>query len=103
MVTFNLIRSRTPDCPPSNILDGLLIVFKRDGTRNTCKVGDWTQELFHLGLEQPRLPLWITAAQPSLMEKSIYYDNSKGVAYLMLHRICLGVRFASTFSCIREP
>eukprot|EP00904_Undaria_pinnatifida_P005548 jgi/Undpi1/2122/HiC_scaffold_12.g05508.m1 len=38
-------------------------------------VGDWTQELFHLGLNQPRLPLWITAAQPSLMEKSIYYDN----------------------------
>eukprot|EP00752_Nemacystus_decipiens_P012303 g10908.t1 len=38
-------------------------------------VGDWTQELFRLGLGQPRLPLWITAAQPSLMERSIYYDN----------------------------
>ena len=43
--------------------------------RNYCQVGDWTQALFHLGLEQPRLPLWITAAQPSLMEQSIYYDN----------------------------
>eukprot|EP00904_Undaria_pinnatifida_P005569 jgi/Undpi1/2141/HiC_scaffold_12.g05527.m1 len=39
------------------------------------EVGDWTQDLFRLGLKQPRLPLWITAAQPSLMEKSIYYDN----------------------------
>ena len=38
-------------------------------------MGDWTQELFRLGLGQPRLPLWITAAQPSLMERSIYYDN----------------------------
>ena len=41
------------------------------------QVGDWTKELFRLGLEQDRLPLWITAAQPSLMEKSIYYDNSE--------------------------
>ena len=39
------------------------------------QVGDWTQELFRLGLGKPRLPLWITAAQPSLMEKSIYYNN----------------------------
>ena len=46
-----------------------------------CQVGDWTQELFTLGLGQPRLPLWITAAQPSLMEKSIYYDNSKCMPY----------------------
>eukprot|EP00752_Nemacystus_decipiens_P012591 g11151.t1 len=38
-------------------------------------VGDWTKELFRLGLGTPRLPLWISAAQPSLMEKSIYYDN----------------------------
>ena len=45
----------------------------------TRQVGDWTQELFRLGLEQPRLPLWITAAQPSLMEKSIYYDNGKEI------------------------
>lgn len=41
------------------------------------QVGDWTQELFRLGLEQPRLPLWITAAQPSIMEKSIYFDNGR--------------------------
>ena len=45
------------------------------------QVGDWTQELFHLGLSQPRLPLWITAAQPSLMEKSIYYDNRECLLY----------------------
>eukprot|EP00904_Undaria_pinnatifida_P005570 jgi/Undpi1/2142/HiC_scaffold_12.g05528.m1 len=38
-------------------------------------VGDWTQELFRLGLQQPRLPLWITTAQPSLMEQSIYYKH----------------------------
>ncbi|CAN0405309.1 unnamed protein product, partial [Hapterophycus canaliculatus] len=37
-------------------------------------VGDWTKKLFRLGLDS-RLPLWITAAQPSLMERSIYYDN----------------------------
>lgn len=47
--------------------------------KTSTQVGDWTQDLFHLGLEQPRLPLWITAAQPSLMEKSIYYDNRKDV------------------------
>lgn len=45
--------------------------------QNYRQVGDWTQALFHLGLEQPRLPLWITAAQPSLMEQSIYYDNGR--------------------------
>ena len=43
-------------------------------------MGDWTQDLFRLGLEQPRLPLWITAAQPSLMEKSIYYNKGKSTA-----------------------
>ena len=45
---------------------------------SSLQVGDWTQELFRLGLEQPRLPLWITAAQPSIMEKSIYFDNGRG-------------------------
>ncbi|CAN0426842.1 unnamed protein product [Pylaiella littoralis] len=38
-------------------------------------VGDWTQELFRLSLEDPCMPLWITAAQPSVLEKSIFYDN----------------------------
>ncbi|CAM9830722.1 unnamed protein product [Sphacelaria rigidula] len=38
-------------------------------------VGDWTRALFQLGLEQPRLPLWITAAQPSTMDKTVYYDR----------------------------
>eukprot|EP00904_Undaria_pinnatifida_P005572 jgi/Undpi1/2144/HiC_scaffold_12.g05530.m1 len=38
-------------------------------------VGDWTEELFRLGLEDPRMPLWITAAQPSVLEQTVYYDN----------------------------
>lgn len=51
-------------------------------------MGDWTQDLFHLGLEQPRLPLWITAPQPSLMEQSIYYDNGKDVSHDAVGRDC---------------
>jgi len=41
------------------------------------QVGDWTQELFRLSLEDPRIkmPIWITAAQPSVLEKSIFFDN----------------------------
>lgn len=39
------------------------------------KVGDWTDELFRLCLENPRMPLWITAAQPSVVEQTLYYDN----------------------------
>ena len=54
-----------------------LSVFFTLSAITTRQVGDWTQDLFRLGLEQPRLPLWITAAQPSLMEKSIYYDNGE--------------------------
>ncbi|CAM9360989.1 unnamed protein product, partial [Laminaria digitata] len=38
-------------------------------------VGDWTEQLFRLGLEDPRMPLWITAAQPSVLEQTLYYDN----------------------------
>ncbi|CAM9880830.1 unnamed protein product [Ectocarpus fasciculatus] len=38
-------------------------------------VGDWTNELFRLSLEHPRMPLWITAAQPSVAEQAIYFDN----------------------------
>eukprot|EP00904_Undaria_pinnatifida_P005538 jgi/Undpi1/2113/HiC_scaffold_12.g05499.m1 len=39
-------------------------------------VGDWTSELFRLSLENPSMPLWITAAQPSVLEKTIYFDNA---------------------------
>ncbi|CAM9160730.1 unnamed protein product [Ascophyllum nodosum] len=38
-------------------------------------VGDWTEELFRLSFENPRMPLWITVAQPSVLEKCIYFDN----------------------------
>ncbi|CAM9294444.1 unnamed protein product [Ectocarpus sp. 6 AP-2014] len=38
-------------------------------------VGDWTNELFRLSLEHPRMPLWITAAQPSVAEQAVYFDN----------------------------
>eukprot|EP00752_Nemacystus_decipiens_P012611 g11168.t1 len=38
-------------------------------------VGDWTDEFFRLCLENPRMPLWITAAQPSVVEQTAYYDN----------------------------
>ncbi|CBJ27976.1 putative respiratory burst oxidase homolog [Ectocarpus siliculosus] len=38
-------------------------------------VGDWTQELFRLSLDDPCMPLWITAAQPSVLEKSVYFEN----------------------------
>ena len=41
------------------------------------QVGDWTQELFRLSLEDPSMPLWITAAQPSVLEKTIYFDNGE--------------------------
>lgn len=60
-----------------NVLRVFLIVHGAILPCMTWQVGDWTKDLFRLGLEQDRLPLWITAAQPSLMEKSIYYDNSK--------------------------
>lgn len=40
-----------------------------------AQVGDWTDELFRLCLENPRMPLWITAAQPSVVEQTAYYDN----------------------------
>ncbi|CAM9786026.1 unnamed protein product [Scytosiphon promiscuus] len=38
-------------------------------------VGDWTNEMFSLCLENPRMQLWITAAQPSVAEQAVYYDN----------------------------
>lgn len=38
-------------------------------------MGDWTEQLFRLALEDPRMPLWITAAQPSVLEQTLYYDN----------------------------
>lgn len=40
-------------------------------------MGDWTEQLFRLGLEDPRMPLWITAAQPSVLEQTLYYDNGE--------------------------
>ncbi|CAN0019892.1 unnamed protein product, partial [Ectocarpus sp. 13 AM-2016] len=39
-------------------------------------VGDWTKDLFRLGLANPSQPLWITAAQPSLIETTLFYDNA---------------------------
>lgn len=46
------------------------------------QVGDWTQELFRLSLEDPRIkmPIWITAAQPSVLEKSIFFDNGESAS-----------------------
>ncbi|CAB1097719.1 unnamed protein product [Ectocarpus sp. CCAP 1310/34] len=44
-------------------------------------VGDWTQELFRLSLEDPCMPLWITAAQPSVLEKSVYFENGEGAGH----------------------
>ncbi|CAM9558042.1 unnamed protein product, partial [Hapterophycus canaliculatus] len=38
-------------------------------------VGDWTNELFALSLENPKMQLWITVAQPSVVEQAAYYDN----------------------------
>ncbi|CAB1097723.1 unnamed protein product [Ectocarpus sp. CCAP 1310/34] len=38
-------------------------------------VGDWTNEMFRFCLENPQMPLWITAAQPSVMEKTVYFEN----------------------------
>ena len=40
-------------------------------------MGDWTQELFRLSLGDLRMPIWISAAQPSVLEKSIYFDNGE--------------------------
>lgn len=40
------------------------------------QIGDWTTELFRLGLRKnPSQPLWITAAQPSPVERTLYYEN----------------------------
>lgn len=44
-------------------------------------MGDWTDELFRLCLENPQMPLWITAAQPSVVEQTVYYDNG---GYILL-------------------
>lgn len=41
------------------------------------QVGDWTQELFRLSLGDLCMPIWITAAQPSVLEKSIFFDNGE--------------------------
>lgn len=57
-------------------------------------MGDWTQELFRLSLGHQRLPLWITAAQPSLMERSIYYDN--------LVLVCTGAGITPAVSIIER-
>ena len=77
-----------PRCNRSRLRKQPVVSLRPFGA-NHCQIGDWTQELFMLGLEQPRLPLWITAAQPSLMEKSIYYDNSKNTTYIYLTTPCL--------------
>ena len=51
--------------------------FRARRRRRLDQVGDWTQELFRLSLEDPSMPLWITAAQPSVLEKTIYFDNGE--------------------------
>lgn len=48
------------------------------------QVGDWTEQLFRLCLEDPRMPLWITAAQPSVLEQTVYYDNGKRLTVIVL-------------------
>lgn len=35
--------------------------------------------MFSLCLENPRMQLWITAAQPSVAEQAVYYDNGMRV------------------------
>ena len=44
---------------------------------NARQVGDWTEELFRLSLKNPQMPLWITTAQPSVLERTSYYDNGE--------------------------
>eukprot|EP00903_Cladosiphon_okamuranus_P005784 g5731.t1 len=61
----------------------LLVVYSLDRMYFTTRmagflaeaVGGWTQELFRLSLEDLSVPIWITAAQPSVLEKSIFFDN----------------------------
>ncbi|CBJ27980.1 putative respiratory burst oxidase protein [Ectocarpus siliculosus] len=43
-------------------------------------VGDWTNEMFRFCLENPQMPLWITAAQPSVVEKTMYFDNEPSIS-----------------------
>ncbi|CAM9425384.1 unnamed protein product, partial [Choristocarpus tenellus] len=38
-------------------------------------VGDWTKDLFLLGLKKPRVPLWISAPLPSTIDRTLYYEN----------------------------
>lgn len=43
----------------------------------SIQVGNWTDEFFRLCLENPSMPLWITAAQPSVVEQTAYFDNGE--------------------------
>ena len=43
------------------------------------QVGDWTNKLFRLCLEDSRMPLWISAAQPSVVKQALYFDNGEQV------------------------
>lgn len=65
-----------PPPPPTPSLSLWLCFFMLFPER--MQVGDWTKDLFRLGLANPSQPLWITAAQPSLVETTLYYDNGKG-------------------------
>ena len=68
----NLIRPSPPPLPSRFYRDELL-----SSKLHTHQIGDWTEELFRLCLENPQMPLWITAAQPSVLERTAYYDNGE--------------------------
>lgn len=63
-------------------------------------MGDWTLELFKLSLENPQMPLWITAAQPSVLEDSIYFDNGVWLSRVIYVRIISPVRTNWVELCI---
>ena len=94
---------RSPLTPPTPVAAVVICRFSLYILGPREQVGDWTKDLFRLGLANPSQPLWITAAQPSLVETTLYYDNgafaeiSPPPTSLPLATVLLGLKTARGF------
>lgn len=94
---------RSPLIPPTPVAAVVICPFSLYILGPREQVGDWTKDLFRLGLANPSQPLWITAAQPSLVETTLYYDNgafaeiSSPPTSLPLATVLLGLKTARGF------
>ena len=94
---------RSPLTPPTPVAAVVICRFSLYILGPREQVGDWTKDLFRLGLANPSQPLWITAAQPSLVETTLYYDNgafagiSPTPTSLPLATVLLGLKTARGF------